>query len=168
MDACGLALSRRRWHLFDIWYLTLLFWIFSHPKLWIQCLVVRMSWGCSWRFQGAPLAWLWYPKTFPTQVKCKNSGGKRWGGAWDATMPLPKPLKSWLWISSHWTSAAMALNMANMPNQGHQAWGGTYTMYICRCCCRQCSALTVRPSRPATIRHVDSLTEGRDYWINSI
>jgi hypothetical protein len=22
-----------------------------------------------------------HPKTFPTQVKCKNPGGKRWGGA---------------------------------------------------------------------------------------
>ncbi len=54
-------------------------WIFSPPKLWIQCLVVRMSFGCSWHYQGMLSAWLCHPKTFPTQVKCKKSRWKKMG-----------------------------------------------------------------------------------------
>jgi hypothetical protein len=51
----------------------------------------------------------------------KNPGGKRWDGARDANMQLPKPQKCQLLISSQQTSAAMALNMADKPNQGQGA-----------------------------------------------
>ncbi len=48
--------------------------------------------------------------------------------------------------------------MADMANQAHGLWGRTYTAYMCRYCCRWCSALAVQPSRPATIEHDNLLT----------
>ncbi len=67
---------------------------------------------------GNTLSMTLVPQDISTQVKCKNPSGKRWGGARDANMPLPKPPKCQLLISSHQFLAAMARNMADKPNQG--------------------------------------------------
>ncbi len=92
----------------------------------------------------------------PTQVARKKPHPKSRSRAWDTNFGPQHPWNIEVQISAHLTSAAMALNMADMPNQGHGAWGGTYTMYMCCRCCRQCFALAVRPSRPASNMHDDS------------
>ncbi len=96
------------------------------------------------------------PRHIPTQVACKKPHPKCRSRAWDTNFGPQHPWNIKVQISTHLTSAAMALNMADMPNQGHGAWRGTYTTYMCRCCHCQCSAFAVQPSRTATNMHYDS------------
>jgi hypothetical protein len=95
------------------------------------------------------------PRHSPTQVACEKPHPKSRSRAWDTNFGPKHPWNIKVLISTHLTSAAMALNMADMPNQGHGTWGGTYTTYMCRCCCPQCSALAVQPSRLAMNMHDD-------------
>jgi hypothetical protein len=46
---------------------------------------------------------------------------KKMGGARDANMTIPKPLKHCLLIGSHQTSAIVGINMADTPNKAHGA-----------------------------------------------
>jgi hypothetical protein len=78
--------------------------------------------------------------------------------ALDANMPSQGPPESWLLICSHQTSAVEAPNMAGMAKWVHQPCRETYTKYMCHRCCHWCSALVVRPSQPANIRHDYSST----------
>ncbi len=101
---------------------------------------------------------IWCPKIVPTQVKCKNPDNKWWGSAWDANVPSHGPPAPELWplIGSHLTSAAEAPNMADMAKWAHEPCGRTYTIYMCRPCCRWCSESVARPSWPVNIGHDDA------------
>ena len=85
------------------------------------------------------------PQDISPEVKRTNPGIYRWGSAWDANVPSPGPPESGLLISSHRTSAAEAPNMAGIANRACRPWMEKYMTYMCRPCCRWCSASAARP-----------------------
>ena len=70
------------------------------------------------------------PRHRPTQVACKKLHPKSRSRAWDTNFRPQHPWNIEVLISTHLTSAAMALNMANMPNRARGVRGNIYNVYV--------------------------------------